>query len=242
MVGGFYGMFLLSEKRSRSLVWWVYTEYTPIACITSTAVFSQARTWHACLWLKISWVAAFLCAGKESVIRSAMSSLCWSLPHLLSSSQQLEAPRPPPRRHCTPSTSSKNYAVHKRRSRTALARQSREWRKPAQHLSHSLRPMSLSPKSLRPKSLRQFLDSLEDIYQLYDVQREFGEQDQRAPVMEEVKEFGQIGTKFTRSRDGRDVTCWGHVLPPVPDALRRVYGKHWRWRDKKIADLISVCP
>ena len=36
----------------------------------------------------------------------------------------------------------------------------------------------------------------EDIYQLYDVQREFGEQDQRAPVLEEVKEFGQIGTSL----------------------------------------------
>ena len=37
--------------------------------------------------------------------------------------------------------------------------------------------------------------SLEDIYQLYDVQRELGEQDQQAPIMEEVKEFGQIGTQ-----------------------------------------------
>ena len=33
--------------------------------------------------------------------------------------------------------------------------------------------------------------SLEDIYQLYDVQSEFGEQDQQAPIIEEVKEFGQ---------------------------------------------------
>ena len=34
--------------------------------------------------------------------------------------------------------------------------------------------------------------SLEDIHQLYDVQREFGEQDQQAPVLEEMKGFGQI--------------------------------------------------
>ena len=33
----------------------------------------------------------------------------------------------------------------------------------------------------------------EDIYQLYDVQRNFGEQDQQAPIVEEVKEFVQIG-------------------------------------------------
>ena len=32
----------------------------------------------------------------------------------------------------------------------------------------------------------------EDIYQLYDVQREFEEQDQQAPVMEEAKGVGQI--------------------------------------------------
>ena len=32
----------------------------------------------------------------------------------------------------------------------------------------------------------------EDIYQLYDVQRKFGEQDQLAPVMEETRGFGQI--------------------------------------------------
>ena len=34
--------------------------------------------------------------------------------------------------------------------------------------------------------------SLEDIYQLYDAQREFGEQDQQAPVVEEMIRFGQI--------------------------------------------------
>ena len=37
----------------------------------------------------------------------------------------------------------------------------------------------------------------EDIYQLYDVQREFGEQDQQAPVMEETRGFGHSGTKLT---------------------------------------------
>ena len=47
---------------------------------------------------------------------------------------------------------------------------------------------------MSPKSWRQFSgSSLEDIYQLYDVQREFGEQDQQVPIIEE--EFGQIGTQ-----------------------------------------------
>ena len=39
---------------------------------------------------------------------------------------------------------------------------------------------------------RQFLKVLWEIHQLYDVQREFGEQDRQAPSIEEVKEFGQI--------------------------------------------------
>ena len=32
-----------------------------------------------------------------------------------------------------------------------------------------------------------------DPYQLYDVQKEFGEESQQAPITEEVKEFGEIG-------------------------------------------------
>ena len=44
--------------------------------------------------------------------------------------------RPSQRRHCTPSTSSRTFTVDKQRQRTALARQLREWRKPAPHLSH----------------------------------------------------------------------------------------------------------
>ena len=32
----------------------------------------------------------------------------------------------------------------------------------------------------------------EDIHQLYDWQRELGEQDQQVPVMEETRGFGQI--------------------------------------------------
>ena len=37
--------------------------------------------------------------------------------------------------------------------------------------------------------------SLEDICQVYDVQREFGEQDQQAPIVEETRGFGQIGVQ-----------------------------------------------
>ena len=38
----------------------VYTEYTPVACITNNRVFTH----NACLWLWMSWVEASLCAWK----------------------------------------------------------------------------------------------------------------------------------------------------------------------------------
>ena len=47
---------------------------------------------------------------------------------------------------------------------------------------------------------------LEDIYQVYDVQREFGEQDQEAPIVEEVKEFGQIGIQSLLNHEMTDTS------------------------------------
>ena len=77
-------------------------------------------------------------------------------------------------------------------------------------------PQVMSPQSLRSKSLRH-------IYQFFDVQREFGEQDQQAPIIEEVKEFGQIGTQSLLDHEMAEMS-------PVekPDALRRVHGKALR--------------
>ena len=55
--------------------------------------------------------------------------------------------------------------------------------------------------------------SLQDICQLHDVQREFGEQDQQAPIVEEVKESGQIGIQslldheMTDSSPIEDMSC-----------------------------------
>ena len=57
-------------------------------------------------------------------------------------------------------------------------------------------PTGYEPKELATKELATISgSSLEDIYHLYDVQREFGEQDQQAPIIEEVKDFGQLGHK-----------------------------------------------
>ena len=48
--------------------------------------------------------------------------------------------------------------------------------------------------------------SLGDIYQLYDVQRQFGEQDQQAPNIEEVKEFGQIEAQSLLDHEMADMS------------------------------------
>ena len=53
----------------------------------------------------------------------------------------------------------------------------------------------MSPTSLRPERLLQFRHFLEVLLKMfinYTMYREFGEQDQQAPIVEEMKGFGQI--------------------------------------------------
>ena len=95
-----------------------------------------------------------------------MSSPCWSLPHLLSSSPQHEAP--PGQHETTLYTENLFQKLHfwkatlKNRSRTSITSvtETCEQTLPQVMSSKSLRPKSLRPKSLRPKSLRQFLEVL----------------------------------------------------------------------------------
>ena len=57
-------------------------------------------------------------------------------------------------------------------------------------------PRNTSPTGNEPDKLATISGtSLEDIYQFFEVQGEIGEEDQQAPIIEEVKEFGQIGTQ-----------------------------------------------
>ena len=133
-----------------------------------------------CLWLKYE-LQRHLCAHLISHVISLLVSASPPFRSTTTRSTTWTA-RPSPRRHCTPSTSSGTYTVDKQRQRTALARQLRECQKPATPL----------PQVMSPKSLRQSGSSLEDICQLHDVHKEFGEQDQQAPVIEEGKDFGQI--------------------------------------------------
>ena len=58
-------------------------------------------------------------------------------------------------------------------------------------------PRTTTPTSYEPKELATFSrieDYSGDSYQLSDVQENFGEEVHRAPITEEVKEFGEIGT------------------------------------------------
>ena len=64
----------------------------------------------------------------------------------------------------------------------------------------------------------------EDIYQLYDVQRELGEQDQQAPVMEETRGFGQTQVESLLDQEVAKMS----PIEKIQDTLRRVYGKQCR--------------
>ena len=138
---------------------------------------------------------------KDSVIGSAMSSPCWSLPHLLSSSlPQHEAP--PGQNDLLQDDTVHQEPLSKEPLPKTIWSEGNA-KEPLSHINYesggNLRqntPTGYQPKELTTKELATIPtmsgSSLGDIYQSYDVQREFGEQDQQAPVMEGVKEFGQI--------------------------------------------------
>ena len=126
----------------------------------------------------VSHVISLLVLTSPSLFQSTTRSTTWTA-------------RPSPRRHCTPRTSSTNYTVGKQRKRT-FASQLRGWRKPANKHSHRLWAQRACDQracdnfwkfSGRPLSIRRCAE------------REFGEQDQQAPIIEDVNEFGQIETQ-----------------------------------------------
>ena len=108
---------------------------------------------------------------------------------------------------------------------------------------------TLLPQVMSPKSLRQFLEVLwKTSYQLYDVRREFGEQDQQAPIIEEVKEFGQIGTQSLLDHEMAEMSLvekmsylqsqmhFDESMESIADSDLE------RWRVTKVADFTTVCP
>ena len=139
-----------------------------------------------------------------------MSSLCWSLPHLLSSSPKHEAP---PGQHDL----LQDDTVHRKPlpKTTWSASNAKE---PLSHINcesgGNLRtdtPTGCEPKELATTEFATILtisgSSLEDIYQLFrctDI--ESGEQDQQAPIVEEGMEFGQILAQSLLDREMADMS------------------------------------
>ena len=134
-----------------------------------------------------------------------MSSPCWSLPDLRSSSLPQHAALPG-QRDLVQEDSVHQEPLPQEPPPKTSANAIRSDSNAEESLSHlayesagNLRPNTptgYEPNELTTGEIAQILtisgSFLEDINQLYDVQREFGEQDQQAPVMEEMKEFGQI--------------------------------------------------
>ena len=169
-----------------------------------------------------------------------MSSPCWSLPHLLSHSlPQHEAP-PGQQDHLQEHSTHPAELLHqhllrepqahpaqlqtlKRSERIATSplcdNEIQSGRTLRTTQSTGYEPKSLATDEFEPNehATNEFMttsrSSLEDIYQLYDVQKEFGEQDQQAPIVEEVKEFGQIGIQclldheMTDTSPTEDMSC-----------------------------------
>ena len=182
----------------------VYSEYTPTACMTYIqSVHKHARMWmRACgsrfkmvelyhLWaperihLQVSHVTSLLdVATLSHFSRSTARSTTWTA-------------RPSQRRHCTPRATSSLSPVPKTSANAIWSESSAK-----ESLSHpdyesagNLRnePPNYEPNECTTGEIAAIPtisgSSLEDIYQLFDVQREFGEQDQQAPVMEELDKF-----------------------------------------------------
>ena len=78
----------------------------------------------------------------------------------------------------------------------------REWWKP--------REQTL-PEVVSPEPATISGSSLADIYQFLDVQREFGEENQQAPIVEEVNEFGVSQFIQTQSLLDHEMAETSHV-------------------------------
>ena len=129
-----------------------------------------------------------------------MSHPCWSLPHLLTSHVPQHAARPGPRDVLQEDTVHPEPLLQEPLPKTS-ANAIRSENSAKESLSHpncesagNLRPNT--PTGYEPNELAtvsRIEDYPGDPYQLYDVQEKFGEEDHRAPITDEVEEFGKFG-------------------------------------------------
>ena len=115
------------------------TQNTPVACIMNNTVFPQAQITYALVAQELKGPGLqrhHWAHENSSVIWSAMSSLCWSLPHLLTSSLPQHEAQPGQHQNLV-----SRKAALTNRSRTSITRVAETRAK--------LLPQVMSPKSLR---------------------------------------------------------------------------------------------
>ena len=165
---------------------------------------------HMCLWLNHWSCFIFVCL-KGSVIGSAMSSPCWSLSHLLlfqstTTRSTTWTARPSPRRHCTPSTSSRSFSCRQAalmdRSRTSITRMAETRATPL-------------PQVMSPKSFRQFLEVLWKTSVNYTMYRENVEN--KLQLLKKWSNLAKLGHK------AYSITRWqrSHLLRRCPTSSPR---------------------
>ena len=159
-----------------------------------------------------------------------MSHPCWSLPHLLTSHVPQHAARPGPRdllqedtvhpeplrQEPLPKTSA-NAVRSESNAKESLSNPNCE---SARNLRPST-PTGYEPNELTTGEIATIPTmSSGDIYRIWRTRSTSSSYGRNEGI------WTNSGTKLTRSGDGRNFTCREDVPPPVPDALRRIYGKH----------------
>ena len=152
--------------------------------------------YHLCvperIHLQVSHVTPMLVVSTPPVFQSTTArSTTWTA-------------RPSPRQHCTPTTTPKNlFSPFLNNFLTKSANAIRSENNAKESLSHlnyersgNLRintPTGCEPKEFTTEEVATIpmMRPEEDICQLYDAQRDFGEKDQQAPVIEEMTRIGQ---------------------------------------------------
>ena len=151
-----------------------------------------------------------------------MSSPCWSSPHLLSSSPQHEAPpgqhdllqddtvHPEPLPQTTRSESNAKELSHVNYEGGGNLRTNT----PTGYACDQRACDNFWKFSGRPLSIRRCAE------------REFGEQDQQAPIIEDVNEFGQIETQSLLDHEIAEMSLVDQMsYLQSKKYFRRVYGK-----------------
>ena len=222
--------FTFNERQNSTQTYWpsrnwgstiLHTEYTPVACIMNN--FSLlTSTDHTCAsGSRFKSLTAQDCS--VIIVRMKIGQSSGQPCHLLAGLfHTFSLPVHHNTKHhqdsttfSMTSTSSRTYTVYKHRWWTAFTHKLREWQKPAQHLSHRLWAQRACDNFRKFSGTSIKERCTERIWRTWSRSSNYWRSEGFWCVTI------CLDTKFTRSWDGRDVTCWEDVLPAVPDAHRR---------------------